>query len=180
MGATLAYPALLTTTSRRPNRSRAAAIDAAAAAASVTSSGSGRMRSPEAVARSASCSGRRAVATTASPVSSAARTSSRPNPRDDPVMNQTLLMISSSSVRDSAGVRRGVALSHDPPGREYVTQISNFVDADCDRSGREILPDVRNALSSRNRYHIQRLCQQPRQGQLSRPAALVGGQLGKG
>src|SRR6478735_8496292 len=61
-------------------------------------------------------------------------------------VNQTLLMISCSSVRDSAGVRSGVALSHDPPGREYVTQISNFVDADCDRSGREILPDVRNAL----------------------------------
>jgi hypothetical protein len=47
-------------------------------------------------------------------------------------VNQTLLMISCSSVRDSAGVRSGVALSHDPPGREYVTQISDFVGADCD------------------------------------------------
>src|SRR3981189_1424394 len=103
-----------------------------------------------------------------------------PNPRDDPVMNQTLLMISRGSVRDGAGVCSGVALSHDPPGREYVTQISNFVDADCDRGGREILPDVGNALGSRNRYHVQRLCQQPRQGQLSRPASLVGGQLGEG
>jgi hypothetical protein len=74
-------------------------------------------------------------------------------------MNQTLLVIFSSPVSDGAGVRSGMAFSYDPPGSENVTQISNFVDADCDRGGREILSYVRKALGSRNRYHVQWLCQ---------------------
>src|SRR5258707_6897869 len=92
MGATFASPALLTTTSSRPKRPVPAATAARAASASVTSTASGSTLSACRSAISASCSGLRAVATTRSPASRAARTRARPKPREEPVMNQTCCM----------------------------------------------------------------------------------------
>src|ERR1700733_3457368 len=55
------------------------------------------MRSPNSATRSSSCAGWRAVATTRSPASRAARARARPRPREEPVMNQVCSMASSTT-----------------------------------------------------------------------------------
>ena len=85
-------PALLTSTSSRPNRSTAAATAAFAAAGSVTSRATAR-RSSCSPSASAMLSARRAVATTACPAASAALARSTPRPRPAPVMSHTCLSV---------------------------------------------------------------------------------------
>src|SRR6478752_757977 len=77
--------------SRRPKWSYACLTAAKSASRSVTSSWTGSSASPYFCARSSSVAVSRAVAATLSPRSSAAIAHSLPNPRDVPVMNQTLL-----------------------------------------------------------------------------------------
>src|SRR3954452_20566351 len=79
-------PALLTSTSMRPNSSSAFATAASRCVASVTSSGTAKTRSPG--PRSASESVLRAAATTESPRSRTASAMARPKPLEAPVMNQ--------------------------------------------------------------------------------------------
>src|SRR6478672_3501822 len=86
------YPALLTTTSRRPKCSAARRTAAKSSSRSVTSSSIGRTLPPYASTSASSVSSLRAVAATRSPRSSAASVHARPKPFDAPVMNQVLLM----------------------------------------------------------------------------------------
>jgi hypothetical protein len=65
---------------------------AVTAALSVTSRGSGKIASPWAAARPDREPVSRAVAATLSPRDSAASANRRPKPREEPVMNQVLLM----------------------------------------------------------------------------------------
>src|ERR687891_1609758 len=101
-----AYPALLTTTSRRPNASIAACTAAVAWLGTATSWAIVTSRSPCAATKSARASGRRAVASTRSPLSSAASTTWRPRPRELPVTSQTLDMRASPLLRSLVGVLR--------------------------------------------------------------------------
>src|SRR4051812_37857799 len=82
-------PALLTTTSIRPNASSAVFTAEATCPASVTSSAAVRTSAPPRSCRSARVSGRRAVASTRSPAASAASAISRPKPAEQPVISQT-------------------------------------------------------------------------------------------
>src|SRR4051812_1670580 len=104
-GALSACPALLTTTSSRPNVSSAAWTAASTAAPSVTSRATVHTRLPKRSARPASCRGSRAVATTVSPASRTAVLMARPKPRLLPVTSQVLVMVSSS--RGDSGSRDG-------------------------------------------------------------------------
>src|SRR5216683_6088813 len=88
----LAYPALLTKTSRRPNSRTAVWTAAVAAPGSVTSRVTARTRPPWFSARSFSEPVLRAVATRLSPASSTASASRRPKPRELPVIIQVLVM----------------------------------------------------------------------------------------
>src|SRR3954447_14785119 len=81
-------PALLTRTSRRPNRSTAAATAACAAAGSVTSRATAS-RSSSSPSAFVTLSALRAVATTRCPVGRAALAMSTPRPRPAPVTSHT-------------------------------------------------------------------------------------------
>jgi hypothetical protein len=83
-------PALLTTTSIRPNLSTASFTAADDSSTLVTSSRTASRLSLASNAAGTS-SGRRAVATTRFPAASAARTNDAPMPRDAPVINQTVI-----------------------------------------------------------------------------------------
>ncbi len=83
------YPALLTSTSSRPNAFVATATASTAACSLVTSSATVRTWSPYRSIRSASCAGLRAVATSLWPAASTASASARPRPRELPVINHT-------------------------------------------------------------------------------------------
>src|SRR3954453_2875880 len=80
--------------SSRPNFACASATAAKSASRSLTSRAIGRMASPYFCTRSSSELTSRAVAATRSPRSSAAIAHSRPKPRDVPVMNQFLEVVS--------------------------------------------------------------------------------------
>src|SRR3954453_22983803 len=80
--------------SSRPNFACASATAAKSASRSLTSRAIGRMASPYFCTRSSSELTSRAVAATRSPRSSAAIAHSRPKPRDVPVMNQFLDVVS--------------------------------------------------------------------------------------
>src|SRR4051794_19057141 len=88
------FPALLTRTSSRPNRSTVAFTAAVASAGSVTSrsTGSSSSCSPRAFVMDSAL---RAVATTAWPAARAALAMSTPRPRPAPVMNQTFFSLMS-------------------------------------------------------------------------------------
>src|ERR671918_920934 len=101
-----AYPALLATTSRRPNASIAACTAAVAWAGTATSWAIVTSRSPWAETKSARASGRRAVASTRSRRWGAASTTWRPRPRELPVTSQTLDMRASPLLRSLVGVLR--------------------------------------------------------------------------
>ena len=86
----LKLPALLTSTSIRPNWSTAAATADSASAGSVTSSLTAK-RSTRSPIAALTFSGFRPVATTAWPAASAALAISTPKPRPAPVTNHTFL-----------------------------------------------------------------------------------------
>src|SRR5215217_4518834 len=88
----LKLPALLTSTSTRPNLSTTAATAASASAGSVTSSLTAK-RSTRSPIAALTFSGFRPVATTAWPAVNAALAMSTPRPRPAPVTNQTFLSL---------------------------------------------------------------------------------------
>src|SRR5690606_233340 len=109
------WPALLTTTSRRPNASTACRTAENTAARSVTSRGRASRRPPYCSARPASGAVSRAVPTTRSPRSRAASATTRPRPRGAPVTNQTrdgdvCAVMAPSSVVAAPQTRRDVSL----------------------------------------------------------------------
>ena len=93
-------PALFTSTSIRPNRPTAESTMAIICAESRRSMGTARSRSGASSKSAATFSGFREVATTQSPRASAARTNSRPNPREAPVITQTRLSGICASIKN--------------------------------------------------------------------------------
>ena len=117
-------PALLTTTSRPPRSAWASATAASAAPGSVTSRGAVRNRPRCSSDGCLMSSGWRAVASTASPLSKTAVTSSAPKPRDDPVISQTFRPSFTAGMR-SFGVRPAGPLCHPGP-RTFVVQTTAY------------------------------------------------------
>lgn len=95
-----AYPALFTRTSMRPKFSCPALTAARTALLSATSRASGKTLGPCCLIRWSSCEGVRQVAITFPPDLRAASVMTRPRPREQPVMNQTLVMLGISCAWD--------------------------------------------------------------------------------
>ena len=95
-------PAILASTSMRPNRSSAVRTACARAAASVTSSATASAASGCGAASAWSASARRAASAARSPRARTASARARPKPLDAPVMNHVLLMLAPPSGHEAS------------------------------------------------------------------------------
>jgi hypothetical protein len=124
-GPTATCPALLTSTSRRPKRSRASATICAALAGSVMSSAAVTTRPysvPICSARVSSAVRLRPIATTSYPVRAARIASARPIPDDAPVMTMTLIG-RSCGLRTSCAYRYPATRERSSTKRAYASVV---------------------------------------------------------
>ncbi|HZA08978.1 MAG TPA: hypothetical protein VE759_02865 [Mycobacterium sp.] len=62
---------------------------------------------------------------------------------------------------DIGGVHGRVSLADDAAWGEDATEVGDFVSADGDVGGGEVLPDILGAFGAGNRYDVEWLSQQP-------------------